>query len=215
MINSIKKIVPPFIWGLIGKGLRTFVDMAVEKGRKRELWASTVLLIASYIALFRVSVVGSSLFSLPIACYVFYWLHLLTKEPVVKKCYRPEWLDEDWWWNLDGWEFEEEVSSIFRLSGFHVQTTRKTGDGGVDIVLYKDKEKYLVQCKHWKDPVSVMPLRELNGVREDLHATRLIMVASNGLTRAGYEFVEGKPYYSVLDLQDIMGMAAEIIPDKL
>ncbi len=55
---------------------------------------------------------------------------------------------------LDGmsWrEFEVLVGEAFRLQGFSVVETGGGGaDGGVDLVLTKGSEKFLVQCKQWK-----------------------------------------------------------------
>jgi len=50
------------------------------------------------------------------------------------------------------WEdFERLVGEYYRCSGF--QVTREGGngpDGGMDLVLRKDGETHLVQCKQWK-----------------------------------------------------------------
>ena len=55
---------------------------------------------------------------------------------------------------LDGmsWrEFEMLVGEAFRLQGYRVIETGGGGaDGGIDLVLFKGSEKFLVQCKQWK-----------------------------------------------------------------
>ena len=55
---------------------------------------------------------------------------------------------------LDGmsWqEFELLVGEAFRLQGYEVSELGGQGpDGGVDLVLRKGREKFLVQCKQWK-----------------------------------------------------------------
>ena len=67
---------------------------------------------------------------------------------------------------LDGmsWqEFELLVGEAFRLQGYEVTEIGGGGaDGGVDLVLRKDREKFLVQCKQWKAfKVGVAVVREL------------------------------------------------------
>ncbi len=66
---------------------------------------------------------------------------------------------------LDGmsWQqFELLVGEAFRLQGYQVT---ETGGGGIDLVLRKGGEKYLVQCKQWKSfSVGVPVVRELYGV---------------------------------------------------
>ena len=71
--------------------------------------------------------------------------------------------------SLDGmsWqEFELLVGGAFRLEGFQVSEMGGGGaDGGVDLVLRRGSEKYLVQCKQWRAfTVGVTVVRELYGV---------------------------------------------------
>jgi len=63
-------------------------------------------------------------------------------------------------------EFEELVTEFFNLRGYSVKQTGGSGpDGGVDIILSKGNDKYLVQCKQWKAyKVGVQVVRELHGV---------------------------------------------------
>ena len=69
---------------------------------------------------------------------------------------------------LDGmsWQdFELLVGEAFRLQGYEVSELGGEGpDGGVDLVLRKNREKFLVQCKQWKAfKVGVAVVRELYG----------------------------------------------------
>lgn len=63
-------------------------------------------------------------------------------------------------------EFEMLVGEAFRRREYMVSETGGGGaDGGVDLVLRKDGEKLLVQCKQWKAfKVGVTTIRELYGV---------------------------------------------------
>lgn len=48
-------------------------------------------------------------------------------------------------------EFEGLVAEAFRQKGYRVVERGGAGpDGGVDLELYLGKDKYLVQCKHWR-----------------------------------------------------------------
>ncbi len=54
---------------------------------------------------------------------------------------------------IDGisWQqFEILMGEHFRQQGFKVRETEQGADGGVDLVLERSGEKFLVQCKHWK-----------------------------------------------------------------
>lgn len=118
------------------------------------------------------------------------------------------WQDEAWWRALDGWQFEHEVGEVFKRCGYKVQVTRGSGDGGVDIIMYKDNLKYIVQCKHYKKRLGPEAVRSLYGVKEKFGADRLVMVASSGLSPASQEFVNSyKEVYKAYDLKDIMYLA--------
>jgi len=63
-------------------------------------------------------------------------------------------------------EFEMLVGESFRRQGYAVtEVGGKKADGGVDLVLTRDGQTFLVQCKQWKAcKVGVSVVRELFGV---------------------------------------------------
>lgn len=98
---------------------------------------------------------------------------------------------------LDGmsWqEFEMLVGEAFRRGGYTVTETGGGGaDGGVDLVLHKDGEKFLVQCKQWKAfKVGVTTIRELYGVMAAGGATGGFVVTSGVFTQEAKAFAEGR-----------------------
>ncbi|HVB48361.1 MAG TPA: restriction endonuclease [Burkholderiales bacterium] len=90
-------------------------------------------------------------------------------------------------------EFEALVSEAFRLEGFQVAETGGGGpDGGVDLVLRKGKEKYLVQCKRRRAfKVGVTIVRELYGVMAAQGAAGGYVVTSGKFTSDAVEFASG------------------------
>jgi len=98
---------------------------------------------------------------------------------------------------LDGmsWrEFEMLVGEAFRLQGFGVSETGGGGaDGGVDLVLSKGTEKFLVQCKQWKAyKVGVDVVRELYGVMAAKGATGGFVVTSGSFSDDAKAFADGR-----------------------
>ena len=98
---------------------------------------------------------------------------------------------------LDGmsWrEFEMLVGEAFRLNGFSVVETGGGGaDGGVDLVLSKGNEKFLVQCKQWKAfRVGVDVVRELYGVMAAKGAAGGYVVTSGRFTEDAMAFADGR-----------------------
>lgn len=98
---------------------------------------------------------------------------------------------------LDGmsWhEFELLVGEAFRLQGYQVTETGGGGaDGGVDLVLRKGGEKFLVQCKQWKSfSVGVTIVRELYGVMAANGAAGGFVVTSGRFTDEARAFSSGR-----------------------
>jgi restriction system protein len=91
-------------------------------------------------------------------------------------------------------EFEVLVGEGFRLQGYEVSETGGGGaDGGVDLVLRKDREKYLVQCKQWKAfKVGVTVVRELYGVMAAHGAAGGFVVTSGRFTDEAKAFADGR-----------------------
>lgn len=98
---------------------------------------------------------------------------------------------------LDGmsWrQFEQLVGEAFRLQGFRVVQTGGGGpDGGVDLVLAKDGETFLVQCKQWRAlKVGVTVVRELYGVMAAGGAAGGFVVTSGRFTDEATAFASGR-----------------------
>nr|WP_298923879.1 restriction endonuclease [uncultured Ramlibacter sp.] len=91
-------------------------------------------------------------------------------------------------------EFELLVGEAFRLQGYAVREQGGSGaDGGVDLVLQKDRETYLVQCKQWKAfKVSVQTVRELYGVMAAQGAAGGFVITSGRFTSEAVEWAEGR-----------------------
>ena len=101
------------------------------------------------------------------------------------------------WQPLDGitWkEFEILVGEAFRLQGYQVTENHAGGtDGGIDLILRKGNEKFLVQCKQWKAfTVGVTIVRELYGVMAAERAVGGFVVTSGQFTKDAEAFAKGR-----------------------
>ncbi|MFO8083343.1 MAG: restriction endonuclease [Desulfobacterales bacterium] len=92
-------------------------------------------------------------------------------------------------------DFEDLVGEAYRRKGYSVTESGGGGpDGGVDLVLKKNDEKILVQCKHWEAvKIGVKIIRELYGVVAAEGATGGIVITSGQFTWEAREFARGKP----------------------
>ena len=91
-------------------------------------------------------------------------------------------------------QFEMLVGESFRRRGFAVAERGGNGpDGGVDLILSRAGERYLVQCKHWRArQVSVTVVRELYGVMAAQGAAGGYVVAAGQFTKDAREFADGR-----------------------
>jgi restriction system protein len=91
-------------------------------------------------------------------------------------------------------EFEHLVGEAFRLQGYEVQEQGGAQpDGGVDLVLRRGREIFLVQCKQWKAmKVGVDVVRELYGVMAARGAAGGFVVTSGRFTEDATEFATGR-----------------------
>jgi restriction system protein len=91
-------------------------------------------------------------------------------------------------------QFESLVAEGFRQRGFRV--TEKGGaasDGGVDLILARGTERFLVQCKQWRaQKVPVTIVRELYGVMAAQQAAGGYVVTSGRFTRDALAFAQGR-----------------------
>ena len=100
--------------------------------------------------------------------------------------------------NMSWREFEMLVGEYFRKQGFAVTETPSGQDGGIDLVLKKDDQKILVQCKHWKiSKIGVKTARELYGILVDSNADEVNIVCSGEFTKEAETFVRNKPIHLI------------------
>lgn len=91
-------------------------------------------------------------------------------------------------------ELEQLVSEAYRRQGYQVQETGQGGaDGGIDLVLRRDGQVTLVQCKHWRTQrVGAPVVREQFGLQTHHQAAAVIIVTTGDFTPEAKAFAEGK-----------------------
>lgn len=91
--------------------------------------------------------------------------------------------------------FEELIAHIFKRFGYTVELTKRTRDGGRDIIAVKSQivsVKYLIECKR-PDPngyVGISPVRSLYGVLKDERATKALLVTTTRFSHPALQFFE-------------------------
>ncbi|HDZ3742219.1 restriction endonuclease [Vibrio cholerae] len=101
---------------------------------------------------------------------------------------------------LEPHQFEEVTAEIFRDKGFEVELTKRTRDGGKDVIAFhKDqlgiRTKYIIECKHYSDTnkVGVDVVRALYGVKNSRSGGNVgIIVTTSTFTSGAREFIENE-----------------------
>jgi len=92
-------------------------------------------------------------------------------------------------------QFEQLAGEAFRRQGYVVDETGLGGaDGGIDLILRKDGQTTLVQCKQWQNwQVGVKVVREMYGLLVHHKAAAVKIVALGDYTSDARRFAQGKP----------------------
>ena len=96
---------------------------------------------------------------------------------------------KDYWIQMDGYEFEDAIAKLYESQGYIAEQTSYSGDGGVDIVLFKEGRKIAVQCKHHSKPIGPNDVRALMGVVASQGFDEGFFVSLNGFTPTVYSEV--------------------------
>lgn len=99
--------------------------------------------------------------------------------------------------SLSGVEFENVCQALVEKMGFTTQTTKASGDGGIDLIAYNSQPllsgKYIIQCKRYTGSVGEPIIRDLYGVITSERANKGILMTTGHFTKSAISFAEGKP----------------------
>jgi len=118
-------------------------------------------------------------------------------------------------------QFEEIVAEVFRAKGFQVDLTKRTRDGGKDIIaIHTDslgiKNKYFIECKCYAESnkIGVDIVRALHGVKNIKDGpNKAIIVTTSTFTSGAKKFVENEASSSwdlaLADREQLLGWLGE------
>jgi len=111
-----------------------------------------------------------------------------------------------YWEALGGHQFEIETAKVLGLHRFNPTLTGGPADGGIDIEVYRDGVRGVVQCKAHAAPIGPQAIRDLFGVIHHSKAGFGIVASRAGFTAGAVEFAKGKPIF-LIDVLDLVAMA--------
>lgn len=97
---------------------------------------------------------------------------------------------------LSGIEFENLCQLLLQKAGFDVETTKASGDGGIDLIAHCRKPffdgKYIIQCKRYSGGVGEPIIRDLYGVVMAEHANKGILMTTGYFSMSAINFSQNK-----------------------
>ena len=89
-------------------------------------------------------------------------------------------------------KFEEFCAEIYKKMDYLVTVTPKVNDGGYDLILHKDTEKCIVECKCYalRHSIGRPLIQKLVGANQKAQADRMIFVTTSSFTREAEEYAK-------------------------
>jgi HJR/Mrr/RecB family endonuclease len=105
--------------------------------------------------------------------------------------------------------FEEMLADLLRRFGYEVELTRKTKDGGIDVIALSRTSdfgvhKYILQAKRYSTAVQVSPVRELMYLHHEERATKSCLATTSTFTKGAWQ--EAQKHRWTLELKDKGGI---------
>lgn len=92
---------------------------------------------------------------------------------------------------MDGYQFEYQCATILKKKHFKkVEVTKSSGDQGVDIIAYKHRKKYGIQCKYYTHPVGNKAVQEAYAGANFYDCEKVIVMTNATFTKSAAELAE-------------------------
>lgn len=118
---------------------------------------------------------------------------------------------------IDGYEFEDLVKRLFSYYDFNVNSTKRTRDGGFDLVAVKEgmfPVKYLIECKttSLKKRIGIEAVRSLMHVVNEENATAGVLISNYEFSKVSINSALLKRFKFVLiDFYKVINMISDYV----
>ena len=94
------------------------------------------------------------------------------------------------WRKMTDREFEFEIGKVYSRLGYQTIVTKRSGDGGVDVIAKKDNETIYIQCKHYapNTHLGAPELQAFWGCCSGNGISKGVMVCTSSLTKDARAF---------------------------
>ena len=109
---------------------------------------------------------------------------------------------------MQGYEFEVFLKTLFAKLGYIAEVTKKSGDFGADVLLYKDNLTIVVQAKRYDKNVGVKAVQEIYSSMSYYCANEAWVVTNNYFTRQAKELASNNGV-RLIDREELVNLIAE------
>lgn len=115
------------------------------------------------------------------------------------------------WYKMTDRDFEFEIGKVYSRLGYQTHVTKRSGDGGVDVIAKKDNETIYIQCKHYgqNTHLGAPELQAFWGCCSGNGISKGVMVCTSSLTKDAKAFAK-----KLKGKLEIVGMKELLVLDK-
>lgn len=110
---------------------------------------------------------------------------------------------------MSGTDFERFCKVLFEKKGYSVETTKTSGDYGIDLILYKDGIKSVGQCKRYSDKVSLSAVQEVVAGMAYYDSNYGFIITNNFFTKPAIALAEANNI-ELIDRKELVDLICEI-----
>jgi hypothetical protein len=103
------------------------------------------------------------------------------------------------WRSLRGVAFEDYLADVFRVLGFHVETTKTSGDQGVDLIVTGHGRKIAVQAKGYGQSVGNKAVQEAFAGMRFYHCPECAVITNSKFTTGAFALAVTMPECKLID----------------
>lgn len=112
-------------------------------------------------------------------------------------------------------QLELLVAELYGKMGYSVTVTKKTRDGGRDVIAERREtgklEKLLIEVKHHINPIGVSKLRELLGVVSSEKVNKGVLITTSRFSKDALRFAESNPRIEIIENSQLVKILNEYL----
>ncbi|MBS4217508.1 restriction endonuclease [Bacillus sp. FJAT-49711] len=112
---------------------------------------------------------------------------------------------------MDGFQFEEYLALLFKMSGYNAKITKSRGDFGADLILVKDNVKTVVQAKRYSSNVGIKAIQEVVGAVQHYKADKSMVITNSYFTNPAIELAKTNNV-ELINRDQLVKMLLEVRP---